>query len=351
MIRLQLILVLFLWSDRYLMIKFQTNGKLILTLELPLYQQTPIQHERKKFWIDVLGYPVLDRNGSLRYVVLQHYDITDTKLAQDELLLKDLVFETSITANSMSDKRGLITHVNATFIKTWGCDNKEEAVGKGIGDFIKFENETAKIIAALNETGEWEGEYTGLRKDGTTFSAYGLGTSIKDKSGEVIGYQSAVLDISDQKQAEEALLESEKLFRGYFELGLIGMIISSTEKGWIEFNDTLCNMFGYSRENFTKTTWQQLTHPDDLDADLAYFNRVLAGEINGYSMEKRFFHKNGSIIHTKLSVSALRNADGSVNCFLALLEDITKRKQAEKALRKSEEKYRQLSGSLSTATA
>ena len=170
-------------------------------------------HSTRKggIWIDVLGYPVLDRNGSLQYVVLQHYDITDTKLAQDELLLKDLVFETSITANSMSDKRGIITHVNNAFIRTWGYDNKEEAVGNGIADFLKFENETAKIIAALNETGKWEGEYTGLRKDGTTFSAYGLSTIIKDASGEVIGYQSAVLDISYQKKMQEELLKAKKL--------------------------------------------------------------------------------------------------------------------------------------------
>ena len=140
-------------------------------------------------------------------------DISNRKRAEEALLLKDQVFEASIGANSISDKKGVLTHVNSAFIRTWGYGNEKEAVGKPIKDFLKFENEAAKITAALNETGEWEGEYTALKKDGTTFSAYGLATIIKDKSGEVMGYQSAVLDNSEQKQIAAALRESEEKYR------------------------------------------------------------------------------------------------------------------------------------------
>ncbi len=133
----------------------------------------------------------------------------------------------------------------------------------------------------------------------------------------------------------EALQMSELRFRKYYELGLIGMATSSLEKGLVDFNDTLCNMFGYSRKEFGKLTWTELTHPDDLEADLAQFNRVLSGEIEGYSMEKRFFHKDGNIIYTELSVNALRKNDGSVDYFVALVHDITEYKQTEKALQRS----------------
>jgi len=127
------------------------------------------------------------------------------KKAEVELLLKDLVFEQSITANSIADKAGIITHVNSTFLRTWGYTNEKEAIGKPISDFLKFESDAMKIVTALNETGEWQGGYTALRKDGTTFSAYGLGTVIPDESGDTIGYQSAVLDITERKQTEEEL--------------------------------------------------------------------------------------------------------------------------------------------------
>ena len=122
-------------------------------------------------------------------------------------LLKGLVFEHSITANSISDNAGIITHVNDTFIRLWGYESRNKAIGKPISDFLKFEDEAINIITALNETGVWEGEYTGLRKDGTTFVAYGLATVIKDMSGDSIGYQSAVLDITERKRVEEELQE------------------------------------------------------------------------------------------------------------------------------------------------
>jgi PAS domain S-box-containing protein len=140
----------------------------------------------------------------------------------------------------------------------------------------------------------------------------------------------------ERYHAKEALVQSEQRFRSYFDLGLIGMAITSLKKNWVEFNDTLCNMFGYMRNDFIKMTWTELTHPDDLESDLAQFNRVLDGDIDGYSMEKRFIHRDGSIINAVISSNALRKADGSVDYFVALVHNITERKQMEEALLQSE---------------
>ncbi|MBI5676419.1 MAG: PAS domain S-box protein, partial [Nitrospirae bacterium] len=144
-------------------------------------------------------------------------------------------------------------------------------------------------------------------------------------------------EIEDRKRAEEVLRQSEERFRSYFELGLIGMAITSPDKGIIEVNEKLCEIFGYKKNDLLQMTWAELTHADDLAADISQFNKVLAGEIDGYTIDKRFVRKNGDIIDTTIAVTCVRTADGSVDFFLALLQDITERKQAEEALRKATE--------------
>ncbi|MBV9959187.1 MAG: PAS domain S-box protein, partial [Acidobacteria bacterium] len=139
-----------------------------------------------------------------------------------------------------------------------------------------------------------------------------------------------------RKQAEERLRESEERFRSYFELGLIGMAITLPAKGMVEVNDEICKILGYERGELLQKTWAELTHPDDQAADLARFNRVLAGEIDGYTLDKRWIRKDGQVIDTTISVKALRSADGLVDYFVALLQDVTERKRMEEALRERE---------------
>ena len=138
-------------------------------------------------------------------------------------------------------------------------------------------------------------------------------------------------------KAQEAVAATERAsmqrFHAYFDHSIVGLAITSLEKGWIEVNDALCATLGYSREALTTMTWLQITHPDDLAPDLAQFNRMLAGEIDGYAMDKRFIHKDGRLVYTRLAVSHVRKPDGSVDYVVAMVEDISERKQAELALR------------------
>lgn len=143
------------------------------------------------------------------------------------------------------------------------------------------------------------------------------------------------LDTTGRERAEGSMKESESRFRSYFDLGLIGMAVTSPIKGWTEVNERLCDILGYPRDELVTKTWAELTHPDDLAADVKQFDRVLCGEIEGYSLEKRFIRKDGQIIDAAIDVKCIRKEDHSVDQFVALIQDISARKRAEKDLQQA----------------
>ena len=132
-----------------------------------------------------------------------------------------------------------------------------------------------------------------------------------------------------RSKAPQGLTNYEERFRSYFDLPLIGIAITSPDKGWIEVNDRLCQIFGYSREELTHMTWVEITHPDDVEMDVDQFNQVLAGKTEGYSLDKRFVRKDGEIIFASISVRCVRFANGKADYFVALVQDITERKMME----------------------
>jgi PAS domain S-box-containing protein len=146
-------------------------------------------------------------------------------------------------------------------------------------------------------------------------------------------------EIGERTRSEEALRESEQRFRTYYELGLIGMAQTSATKGWTHVNSRLCEILGYPQEELMQKTWAELTHPDDLEIDLAHFERVVAGETDGYSLDKRFIRKDGEIIHASISVGCIRKTDGSIDHFVALVQDITERKVADEKIKSDADRF------------
>ncbi|MCP4297437.1 MAG: PAS domain S-box protein, partial [Proteobacteria bacterium] len=142
-------------------------------------------------------------------------------------------------------------------------------------------------------------------------------------------------DITEQKKTENALRISEEQFRGAFETAAIGIALVSPEGHWLRVNRALCEIVGYPEPELLTLTFQEITYPDDLEADLNYVNQMLAGEIPYYHMEKRYIHKKGHIIWILLSVSLVRNENGEPLHFISQIQDITDRKNAEVQTRKS----------------
>jgi PAS domain S-box-containing protein len=173
---------------------------------------------------------------------------------------------------------------------------------------------------------------------------------ILNKDGESVYLLGISEDITEQKKAEEESRRNRKEFQIYFDSNAIGLSVTSPDKKWIEVNHRLCKMLGYTKKELTGHTWLELTYPEDIEKNLNLFNQILDGKIDSYELDKRFKRKDGSVIYVTLSVVCLRNDDGSVHHLLSSYVDITERKEAERKIVESENRYRTIFENTGTAT-
>jgi PAS domain S-box-containing protein len=218
------------------------------------------------------------------------------------------------------DREWRITYLNAAAERTNGLA-RQEVLGKSHWEAFpnvlgtEFERELRRVMASR----------VPIRRE-IFFAPYGCWFEMDIQPIGDGGLAFYGRDISDRKRVSEALRTSEDRLRRTFELGLVGMAITSPAKGCIEVNDYLCEILGYTRDEFSRINWAEITHPDDLPADVAKFNQVLSGAIDGYTVDKRFIRKDGRFIDTILSTKCLRREDGGADYFVALVQDVTERK-------------------------
>ena len=147
------------------------------------------------------------------------------------------------------------------------------------------------------------------------------------------------VEVEEHRRAREELRNSEEKFRAMFEQAAVGVALCDSRKGtYIRVNQCYCDIVGYTFEEIRQLTFLKITHPEDLQEDLDYMQQLLEGKIREFTLEKRYFHKNGAIVWVKATVSPMWDIGAEPDFHLAFVEDITRNKQAEAALKESEEK-------------
>lgn len=161
--------------------------------------------------------------------------------------------------------------------------------------------------------------------------SYRLSEQRKQENERLVGELESIVAVRTQE-----LDEAENRFRSIFDQAAIGMSVLNLDGSWRSINQKFCDIIGYTQDEMLKKTFQEITHPDDLGPDLKLVDDILIGKISTYSLEKRYFCKNGNIVWVNLTVSLLKDEHGKPKYFISCIEDISQRKQAERNLVESE---------------
>ena len=288
--------------------------------------------------------PVRDANELVGQIVVLGFDITERKLAADELLFtKERL--------SLAQKAG----GSGTF--DWDIKNNRNVWSQeiedlygiepgefGTGTYEKWlelvfpEDRTAAEAAVQSslKSGVLSGEWRILRpSDGHIHWLHARGKVLYDRNGQPERLIGINTDITEQKRAAAARHESEERFRFTFEEAALGMAHVGLDGRWLRINRKLCEIVGYTREELLYMTFQDITYPEDLEEDMKHVKELLEGQVQRYSVEKRYIRKDGSLVWVNLTASLLRDAEGTPLYFISVIEDISARKQMEGALTRS----------------
>jgi PAS domain S-box-containing protein len=242
------------------------------------------------------------------------------------------------------DRASRFTRVNLALAKKVDLDRPAQVAGKTDFDIFTAEHaeeayrdeqeiiRTGQAVVGKEEKETWP--------DGNVTWASTTKMPLRDANCNTIGTFGISRDITERKDAEEALRESEERFRATFEDSGIGMALVDLQGHPIKSNLELQQMLGYSEEELSRMAFTDYTHPDDRDLDWRLFSELVAGKRAKYETEKRFLKKGGDLVWGLLTASLVKDRYGSPVCAVGMVQDITERKLAEVRIRESEEKFR-----------
>ena len=301
------------------------------------------EHRRK----DGSTFPVEVRLGSVDYdgrrlIFGSARDITEQKSIEDALRDSEeryrLLVESSPEPIAVHSE-GVIVYINPSGAELFGATNEEELIGRQALDFVHpdYKEKVLRRISGILQNNERapliEERY--IRLDGSIVDVEVTGTPIAYRGK--LAVQVVFKDITERKQAEEKLRESEERFRAIFEQNAMGISIADPDRNLLETNAAYQRITGYSGEELAGKEIANLSYPDDVPVDESRNKEIHAGDTDRYHREKRYIRKDGEVIWVRPTISAVRDAGGEPQFLIGMVEDITERKKAEAALRRQKE--------------
>ncbi len=289
-------------------------------------------------WISGRCCVTYNADGAPTRLVGVNIDITDRHQAEEALrdrtAFLELVTESIPQYLFWKDTASVYQGCNSLFAQAAGLPSAAEIIGKTDID-LGWQREKATEFRLRDEQVMTNGlaerhvEEMRQRADGSTLVLDVNKVPIRNADGEVVGILGIYDDITERKHAEEALCESESRFRAVFANAAVGMVVSDLQGYIVNANAAMQHMIGYTGEELRTQRFSDITHPDDVSTNVAFFQELLAGERENYQMEKRYLRKDGGMLWAQLTVSAMRADDGKPEAIVAVVEDIGARKRVE----------------------
>lgn len=309
-------------------------------LDYEIVGQTPKEPGVERVWMGSY-YPIPTADGRTGYVAAVVQEVTEARKMevverQNAKRLRRLLDGIGSLVGLL-DADGTLLEANQTTLGVAGL-TPEDVLGKPFEQTYWW-SYSPTVQAQLRDaverarTGETVRYDVPLRVgDGQFITIDFQLTPLYDDDGRVINLVPSAVDITERKAAEAALATSEALFRETFEQTAVGMAHISLDGRWLRVNDRLSEILGFSGDALQNRTFQEITYPQDLDADLENMRRLMAGEIDSYSLEKRCIRPSGSLTWVNSTVSLQRDAAGEPDHVIVVVEDIDARKAAEQRL-------------------
>jgi PAS domain S-box-containing protein len=242
------------------------------------------------------------------------------------------IIDSSLDIICASDSNGKITEMNPAGLKMFGY-NLEEIIGKNISVlFADKKNYSGVIENLFIKQGSFSGEVYNIKKNGETFISFLSASPLKNESEQIIGTMGVSRNITEIKEGERRLRESEERYRALYNQAYIGIAKVGLDGKFLEVNQQFSNITGYEHIELLQKTFIDITHPEDIDMSNNVLDKFINGKIDKISFEKRYIHKNGHTLHISVTIALVKSIKGKPDYFVSVFQDISERKEAEDAL-------------------
>jgi PAS domain S-box-containing protein len=302
-------------------------------------ENTNLHKNGQEVILETSGIPIFNAEGELGGYRGIDRNITERKRSEEKLnhtlSLLNATIESTADGILVVDRQGRMVKYNQKFAEMWNIprhilesQNDNQALSS-ILEQLKDPNVFINRVMELYGRPEVESYDIVEFADGKVFERY----SQPQRVGEtIVGRVWSFRDVTERRRVEEALKESEERFRATFEQAAVGVAHVRPDGRFLLVNQKFCDIVGYTRDELLEKTFQEITYPYDLEADLKNVRMMLLNEIQSYAMHKRYMRKDGSFVWINLTVSLVRASSGEPAYFISVIEDISDHKKLEEQL-------------------